>query len=148
MCHISLPLSHLYLSPSREDKKRHSNRPSQLECFCVPASHPQPVRSVHSQRAGVQGRLFKKLALDGTTQSPSNRAPPRRHPLPSHEAKIDPIRLRRSIGRVTTFSAFYCPCSQHSGFELSCLSPEKKEKRTSHELRRVHNVRLEFNSGE
>ena len=116
----------LVLSPSREGKKRHSNRPSQFECFCVPASHPQPVRSDHSQQAGVQGRLFKKLAPDVATPGPSIRAPSRRHPLPSHEAKIDPIRLRRSIGRVTTFSAFYCPCSQHLGFELSCLSPEKR----------------------
>ena len=147
MCHISLPLSHLYLSPSREDKKRHSNRPSQFECFCVPVSHPQPVRSNHSQQAGVQGRLFKKLALDATTQSPSLIEPLLADtPYPVHQSEIDPIGLRRSIERVITFSAFYGLGSRHSGFELSCLP--RKKKGTSYGLRRVHSVRLGHNSGE
>ena len=141
MCHISLPLSHLYLSPSREDKKRHSHRPSQLECFCVPASHLQPVRSVHSQRAGVQGRLFKKSALDLLIEPLLADTP-----YPVHQAEIDPTGLWRSIERVITFPAFYGLGSRHSGFELSCLPTGKKG--TSHGLRGVHSVRLGYNGGE
>ena len=141
MCHISLPLSHLDLSPSREDKKRHSHRPSQLECFCVPASHLQPVRSFHSQRAGVQGRLFKKSALDLLIEPLLADTP-----YPVHQAEIDPIGRRRSIKRVITFPVSYGLGRRHSGFELSCLP--RKKKGTSHGLRRVHSVRLGHNSRE
>ena len=110
-------------SPSREDKKRHSHRPSQLECFCVPASPLQPVRSVHSQRAGVQGRLFKKSALDLLIEPLLADTP-----YPVHQAEIDPTGRWRSIERVITFPAFYGLGSRHSGFELSCLPTRKKRK--------------------
>ena len=130
ICHFPL---HTLIIPAQPLLNMHIRYPSW--------EMPEPVRSFHSQRAGVQGRLFKKSALDLLIEPLLADTP-----YPVHQAEIDPTGRWRSIERVITFPVFYGLGRRHSGFELSCLP--RKKKGTSHGLRRVHSVRLGHISGE